>query len=114
MKTSLTKIIGNIKYVFFIKSLTEKHLRTARFRLFYWCVLHQYESELCQRCGGPVRLVFHVPDAIWERITGHARSPGGEAAPGVLCPQCVDVLAEEVGLPFLRWTCTTDDSVMRG
>ena len=59
-------------------------------------------------------LGFHVPDAIWEAVTGHARYPDGEAAPGILCIPCVDDLADEAGLTYLRWTCALDDSVMRG
>lgn len=88
--------------------------RLARLRSLYWILVRNYETEICQRCGGPVRVVFHAPDAIWQTVTGHARYESGESAPGVLCPPCVDDLADEAGLPYLRWTCSTDDSVMRG
>lgn len=107
-------MIRRLRWVLFDKTLAASHAPLARLRLFYWHVLRRYESETCQRCGRPVQLVFHVPDAIWEAITGNARSPGGEAGGGVLCPVCVDQLAEAKGLPFLRWTCATNDSVMRG
>lgn len=105
-----------LRWALYGKTLQPGHLRTARLRLFWWHVVRRYESELCQRCGGPVRLVFHVPDALWEQITGGSRSPGGEAAPGVLCPPCVDELAtQRLGRGgFLRWTCAADDTVMRG
>jgi hypothetical protein len=90
-------------------------LRLARLRWLYWVLIRGWDSEICGRCGGPVKVVFHVPDAIWEAVTGYGgRSPGGESAPGILCVPCVDDLAEEAGLPFLRWTCATDDSVMVG
>lgn len=88
--------------------------RLAKFRALYWIIVRRYETELCHHCGRPVRLVYHAPDAIWETITGKARSPGGEAAPGILCPCCLSDLAEEKGLPYLRWTCETNDSIMYG
>lgn len=66
------------------------------------------------RCGRPVRLVYHAPDWIWEAVTGRARHPSGEAAPGILCPRCLDDLADAKGLPFLRWTCATSDEAMYG
>ena len=86
----------------------------ARFRARYWIYVRRYETELCQHCGRPVRLVYHAPDWSWEAVTGHARHPSGEAAPGVLCPRCLDDLADEGGLPYLRWTCATTDEVMHG
>ena len=86
----------------------------ATLRGLYWWVIRQYETELCQHCGRPVRLVYHAPDWIWEAVTGKARSPGGEAAPGILCPRCLSDLAEGKGLPFLRWTCSTTDEVLYG
>lgn len=88
--------------------------RVAMFRGLYWWIIRHYETELCQHCGRPVRLVYHAPDAIWEAVTGRARSEDGEAASGILCPPCLSKLAKEKGLPFLRWTCMTDDSVMYG
>jgi hypothetical protein len=91
--------------------------RLARWRSLYWTLLRRWDSEICARCGSPVRVVFHVPDAIWECAAGFAvtkRDPGGEAAPGVLCVSCVTDLAREAGLPYLRWTCSTDDSGMVG
>ncbi len=61
--------------------------RAAMFRTLYWWIIRRYKTELCQHCGRPVRLVYH---------------------------QCLSKLAKEAGLPFLRWTCSTDDSVMVG
>lgn len=88
--------------------------RMAMLRTLYWWIIRRYETELCQHCGRPVRLVYHAPDAIWEAVTGRARHPDGHAAPGILCPRCLSDLAKKRGLPFLRWTCATDDSVMAG
>lgn len=86
----------------------------ARIRAAYWYIVRRYDSEVCQRCGRPVGVVFHVPDAVWEVVTGHARFPDGEAAPGILCIRCVNELYAERAHDFLRWTCATDDTVMRG
>jgi hypothetical protein len=65
-----------------------------------------------------VRLVYHAPDAIWELVTGLARHADGHAAPGILCPPCLDGLYEAAtprgAAGFLRWTCAADDSVMYG
>ena len=103
------------KWAFLWKTWHPDRKRLARWRALYWWIVRRYETEICARCGGPVRVVFHVPDKIWEAVTGYGgRAPDGESAPGILCPACVDDLAAAAGLPFLRWTCATDDSVMRG
>jgi hypothetical protein len=81
----------------------------ARLRGAYWAIVRGHDSEICSDCGRPVQLVFHVPDALWEEATGFARAPSGEAAPGILCPECVN---DRVG--FLYWTCSRDDAVMTG
>lgn len=103
------------RYSFMRKFWHPRRQRLARIRLLYWVLIRRHETEICAMCGGPVRVVFHVPDAIWEAATGYGgRRPDGESAPGVLCIPCVSDLAEDAGLPFLRWTCATDDSVLRG
>ena len=79
--------------------------RLARLRALYWIIVRQHETELCERCGAPVRVVFHAPDDLWELATGYARFPDGEAAPGVLCPPCVDDLVEPQIDGYLTWTC---------
>jgi hypothetical protein len=81
------------------------HNLAAALRTIYWWLIRRYELELCQHCGRPVRVVFHVPDDIWELATGCARRPDGEAAPGVLCPPCVDELVEPQVDGYLSWTC---------
>ncbi len=86
----------------------------ARFRMLYWLLVRRYKYEICHHCGRPVKVVFHVPDEIWEIITGNARSYNGEAGAGILCAPCVSILAKKAALPFLRWTCTTDDRVLYG
>jgi hypothetical protein len=91
--------------------------RLAKLRALYWTLIRRYETELCQLCGGPVRLCFHVPDAIWEAHAGFRitkRRPGGEAAPGVLCPVCFTDLAADDGAHCLWWTCGFDDELMVG
>lgn len=87
--------------------------RRAQVRALYWMLIRRYETELCQQCGRPVRVVFHTPDHIWEAATGRARQPSGEAASGILCPPCVDDLAEPKLGTYLRWTCSTSDEAMR-
>lgn len=79
--------------------------RVAMLRSLYWSLLRRYKSELCQHCGRPVRVVFHAPDDIWEAATGFARRPDDESAAGVLCPPCVDELAEPKLAGYLDWTC---------
>jgi hypothetical protein len=88
--------------------------RAAIWRGLYWMLVRRYQTELCQHCGRPVRLVYHAPDWIWEAVTGRARHPDGEAASGILCPRCLDDLAGAKELPYLRWTCATTDEVMYG
>lgn len=79
--------------------------RMATVRGMYWWLVRRYETELCQRCGRPVRVVFHAPDDLWELATGCVRVPDGESAPGVLCPACVDDLVEPQIEGYLTWTC---------
>jgi hypothetical protein len=85
-----------------------KHKRLARLRALYWTLIRLHETEICALCGGPVHIVFHVPDSIWEAVTGYGGRRDTEAAPGVLCPPCVTDLARDAGL-FLHWTCDTED-----
>lgn len=77
----------------------------ATLRGVWWWVVRRYEAELCQRCGRPVGLVYHAPDYLWKLATGLPRRPDGEAAPGVLCPQCMDALVEPKIDGYLTWTC---------
>jgi hypothetical protein len=101
------------RWAFTKKAWHPKHKRLARLRSLYWTLIRFHSTEICACCGGPVRVVFHAPDWIWEVATGYGpRFPDGQAAPGVLCPPCLSDLAKEAGLPFLRWTCSTDDSVL--
>lgn len=105
------------RFSFMRKARRADRRRFARLRALYWVLVRGWDTEICGRCGGPVRVVFHAPDWIWETVTGHARSPGGEAAPGCLCIPCVDQLyaaaVQRGDAGFLRWTCAADDSVMR-
>lgn len=106
------------RFSFMRKAWRQDARRLARVRALYWVLIRGWDSEICARCGGPVRVVFHAPDWIWEVVTGFARYPSGEAAPGCLCVPCVDDLYD-AAVPrgnhgFLRWTCAADDSVMTG
>lgn len=77
----------------------------ARMRGTYWWLLRRYETELCDHCGRPVGVVYHAPDDLWELATGHARFPDGQAAPGCLCPKCLDDLVDPKVDGYLTWTC---------
>lgn len=107
--------IALARFSFMRKAWMPGHRRLARLRALYWVLLRGHDTEICNYCGGPVGLVFHAPDAIWETVTGYARHPSGEAAPGVLCIPCVDFLyaraAPRGEAGYLRWTCVTDDSI---
>lgn len=73
--------------------------KLARLRATYWVLIRNYETEICARCGGPVRLVYHVPDELWMRYCGFPNPPWG-----VLCPGCFADLAEESGT-WMAWEC---------
>jgi hypothetical protein len=89
------------------KNWHSQRRRLAFIRSLYWVVIRGYETEICSRHGGPVGLVYHVPDALWAQHAGF-HGPGG-----LLCPQCFSDLYGSQG-GFLRWTCATDDEVMHG
>jgi hypothetical protein len=92
--------------------------RLARLRALYWVLVRGHDTEICARHGGPVSLVFHVPDLLWDTYSGFPnaeRSPGGEAGAGVLCVQCFTDLYKEAGGPtYLRWACREDDVEQAG
>jgi hypothetical protein len=97
------------------KSWHPESTLAAKLRCIYWSVGRGYDTEVCARCGRPVRLVFHCPDWLWETCAGFdfstARSPDGEAGGGCLCPRCVDELVTRA-YTFPRWTFTLGDSAM--
>ena len=88
--------------------------KLRRLRALYWWLIRNYETEICDRCGGRVGVVFHVPDAVWEAVTGLARFADGQAAGGCLCPECVDDLWNASPRTYLRWTCSTTDEALVG
>jgi len=50
---------------------------------FYYYIVKRHETEICQRCGHPVYVVYWVDDqALWNSVMGHDG--------GVLCPRCFD------------------------
>lgn len=57
----------------------------------------QDERETCMNCGHEVVTVWHVDDALWERVTNH---PGDGLT---LCQSCFDLKAEAKGI-LLQWT----------
>jgi len=90
------------------------------------------KSEICQKCGGPIRFVWHAPDSLWRDVTGfkdgNGSSPGvghlslgkhpvftpsmssplaAITAPvtGVLCMECFENLVRERLHTFLYWSC---------
>lgn len=98
------------RWSFTRKGWHPRHRRLARLRALYWVLVRGHDTEICARCGGRVHIVYIVPDEIWQAATGWVPYSSGESAPGTLCPYCLDDLAREAGLPYLRWTCSTDDS----
>lgn len=56
-------------------------------------------TEICQRCGFQVAVVWRASDELWERIVGR---PGG-----VLCVKCFDELCKQRGL-FLYWRASIE------
>jgi hypothetical protein len=73
--------------------------KLAQLRALYWVVIRRHPTEICGRCGGPVGMVFHVPDALWVAHCGTRQPPHG-----VLCMRCFDTLAERHGVG-LYWSC---------
>jgi len=81
-------------------ALTEKAFRkdafwSARLR----CIFHTlcgHETEICQRCGGKVNIVWWCADIhIWSKVTGCDGN-------GVLCANCFDGLANDKNI-FVRF-----------
>lgn len=76
----------------------------ARLRAFYWCFLRRWETEICQSCGRPVRLVWWCSDdALWTLVTGKPKPAGREAAGGIRCIYCFDAAARAAGVPWIEW-----------
>jgi hypothetical protein len=61
-------------------------------------------EERCQKCGGPVGLVWWCHDELlWEKVTGHPKPAGSrESAAGHFCISCFDAAARKV-CPWLEW-----------
>lgn len=100
----------------------------ARARRFYWWHIRRYDSEICgcpdhlhgtirRGCGRPVGVVWRAPSGIWNYVvTGQDQTTytvregavGGqveeraEGAGGVLCLDCFDRFARELGV-YLDW-----------
>ncbi len=59
--------------------------------------------EYCERCGRRQPLYWRADNTTWAEVTGY-QTPEGDNAPGVLCPECFDTLAQRCpGITTLRW-----------
>lgn len=94
-------MIARTRYVF------SRYRGAALFRAFYWVVLRRWETEICRKCGRPVRVVWWCfDDALWTAATGHEKPPGREAAGGVRCIPCFDADAKAAGADWIEWAPT--------
>jgi hypothetical protein len=84
------------------RRVTEGAGLVARLREFYWRRLRRWETEICQWCGGRVRIVWTASDEDWLRVMGHDG--------GVLCVFCFEGAMEEQGR-FIRWVPTPLDTI---
>jgi hypothetical protein len=73
-------------------------------RALYWLVIRRWETEICQHCGRPVRLVWWChDDLLWEKVTGKPKPTGSrESASGILCIRCFDTAAKKV-CGWIEW-----------
>jgi hypothetical protein len=61
-----------------------------------------YIGETCERCGRRYFL-WHAPDDLWTRVTGHVQDDPPQLAAGLWCADCFDRAAQRLGID-LRWT----------
>lgn len=54
------------------------------------------ETEKCQHCGDIYGMVYHVPDELWEDVTGISNGSG------LLCLPCFDKAARGKDI-FVYW-----------
>ncbi|HSH24583.1 MAG TPA: hypothetical protein VLA13_03490 [Massilibacterium sp.] len=52
-------------------------------------------GEICQNCNRMYKTIYHMPDDIWQEITGK------EDGSGLLCIECADQLARVKGYKLL-------------
>lgn len=91
-------MIGRLRYVF------GRYKSVARLRAFYWVVIRRWETEICGKCGRPVRVVWWChDDALWTAATGNEKPSGREAAGGVRCIVCFDRAARMAGVDWIEW-----------
>lgn len=64
----------------------------AKLRYFWWWVVRRWETEICRRCGCPVRFVWHAPTPLWLAASGYPDKGG------CLCMPCFDGLMERAGM----------------
>lgn len=76
----------------------------ARLRAFYWIIIRRWETEICGKCGRPVRVVWWChDDALWTAATGNEKPPGRESAGGIRCIICFDKDAKAAGAAWIEW-----------
>jgi hypothetical protein len=76
----------------------------AKARAFYWSVIRRWETEICMKCGRPVRVVWWCHDsALWTRITGNPKPPGSESAAGIWCIYCFDKACRAEKTGWIEW-----------
>lgn len=62
-------------------------------------------GEKCEKCGGPIDLVWWCSDEfLWEAVTGNRRPSGTrEPAAGTWCVQCFDLAARDL-CGWIEWS----------
>lgn len=81
--------------------------RLARLRHLYWTLVRWHETEICNKCGGPVGLAWHAPDDLWLYFSGLAHPPHGQ-----LCSGCFSEEVRHHTGKGIFWTCSQDPSIL--
>lgn len=76
----------------------------SKARAFYWLWVRRWETEICQHCGRPVRLVWWChDDALWTKVTGNPKPSGRECAAGIWCIWCFDDECRRLRVGWMEW-----------
>lgn len=87
----MTEFLLRLKWVLFGKAFQSRRAQAVGF--FYY-ILCGHRTEICQRCGHPVYVVWWGPSREWKEVVGHDG--------GVLCIPCFDKAAYAKGHSY-RW-----------
>lgn len=91
-------MIDRLRYVL------SRYRGAALSRAFYWVIVRRWETEICRKCGRPVRVVWWChDDALWAAATGNDKPPGRESAAGIRCIYCFDSEAKDAGADWIEW-----------